>query len=104
MTNKTFKQRLVSETSVFDNSTDPNRRIGISAEITVKDGRVTSVSSGIVTNLANEETLADFSAYRADRVNFRVRSTSELSNSEVLADVEAFIADIKANIAEAHAE
>lgn len=98
MTSKIFKQRLVSETSVFDNSTDSERRVGISAEVTVQEGRVTSVNSGTVTALSDEKVLVDFSQHSAGRLNFRVRSNSDIANSEILADVEAFIADVAANV------
>lgn len=87
-------KKIVSATYAIDNSNDSARQYDISAEVAVKDGRVSNIANGSVKD-SDGTPVADFDKHG----NLRCSVYPETERVEVFTAINKFVTDINSEAA-----
>lgn len=100
MNEKIKIEALVEKSERVSNANDADRVFDVSANVRTSNGGVGNIDSGMV--VKNGVQLASFNSYGGNSLNINYAGgTEEVDRAAVLAAIEGFIADVKAEGGEA---
>lgn len=86
---------IVSQTLAVDNSDDASRTMDVKAQVTVGNGRILALNSGVVDD--GEGHRVAFQSYSGTG-NMRIEFNNAADRQAVVESIDSFVADIETNI------
>lgn len=86
---------IVSQTFAVDNSDDASRTMDVKAQVTVGNGRILALNSGLVND--GEGHRVTFQS-NSGTGNMRIEFNNAADRQAVVESIDSFVADIEANV------